>query len=230
MNKECCKYLGIATKYSKYIYNVRQEAYYWGNFVLLIEADMKQFYDLKRVDVSEANSGSTAAVQNRILFTNKIKCAIVHTGNWSWDYGDIKLSDKTRLAVPFDPEKLSLDSAYSYWLQNIFGWRIEGDWVSIVPAKIKDTNGARSARYLDLWSPTTSASAAKQKQKYKVLATGEWSWLALQYKQEQEYKDTYRKGGCTLWDTNMSRHRNIVYENNPPCGRRCKDCWHFWID
>lgn len=48
----------------------------------------------------------------------------------------------------------------------------------------------------------------------------------------EEYYDTvYKNGGCTYGDMNHKRHRNVVYENNPPmCGCRCQDCGTFWID
>ena len=48
---------------------------------------------------------------------------------------------------------------------------------------------------------------------------------------EAHYDEVFKAGGCTYGDMNYKRHRNIVYENNPPmCGSRCKDCGTFWID
>lgn len=49
-------------------------------------------------------------------------------------------------------------------------------------------------------------------------------------KQEQEYKETYKKGLCTFGDIDIKRHRNTEYINNFPCGIKCKDCGYFWID
>ena len=42
--------------------------------------------------------------------------------------------------------------------------------------------------------------------------------------------ETYRKGKCTFGDMNITRHRNVTYINNFPCGNKCSDCGTFWID
>lgn len=49
-------------------------------------------------------------------------------------------------------------------------------------------------------------------------------------KREEEYNETYRKGKCTAGDMDISRHRNVEYINNFPCGNKCKDCGTFWVD
>lgn len=50
-------------------------------------------------------------------------------------------------------------------------------------------------------------------------------------KREKNLAENYAKTGkCTFGDMNYSRHKNTVYENNYPCGSRCKDCGTFWID
>lgn len=48
--------------------------------------------------------------------------------------------------------------------------------------------------------------------------------------QERMYDETYNKGKCTAGDMKMSRHRNVTYINDYPCGNTCKDCGTFWID
>lgn len=48
--------------------------------------------------------------------------------------------------------------------------------------------------------------------------------------QEAEYVKTFRKGGCTTGDINISRHRDVYYINDYPCGHKCPHCGTFWVD
>ena len=51
--------------------------------------------------------------------------------------------------------------------------------------------------------------------------------LVYHQNREDEYKETYRKGGCTCGDRNMERHRHIVA--GPGWGDlRCADCGTTW--
>jgi hypothetical protein len=47
---------------------------------------------------------------------------------------------------------------------------------------------------------------------------------------QDEYNKTFKEGGCTFGDIKFSRHRNVTYINNYPCGHKCNDCGTFWID
>ena len=49
-------------------------------------------------------------------------------------------------------------------------------------------------------------------------------------RQEAEYVKTFRKGGCTAGDINISRHRDVYYINDYPCGHKCPHCGTFWVD
>lgn len=47
---------------------------------------------------------------------------------------------------------------------------------------------------------------------------------------ESKYKKTFAQGKCTLGDTNYSRHRDVYYKNEIPCGSICPHCGQFWVD
>ena len=49
-------------------------------------------------------------------------------------------------------------------------------------------------------------------------------------KQIKEFKELYKQGKCSPYDSNMRRHRNVSYDNGYPAGFTCKDCGRFWID
>ncbi len=49
-------------------------------------------------------------------------------------------------------------------------------------------------------------------------------------KLEKMYNKTFKDGGCTFGDMDITRHRNTPYRNDFPCGNKCKDCNTFWID
>ena len=56
------------------------------------------------------------------------------------------------------------------------------------------------------------------------------SRVKIQMEQEEKYNEIFRAGGCTYGDMNMSRHRDVYYDNNFPCGNHCPHCGTFWID
>jgi len=47
---------------------------------------------------------------------------------------------------------------------------------------------------------------------------------------EKEYEKTFKAGSCTFGDTKYSRHRDVYYRNDYPCGHVCPHCGQFWID
>jgi len=47
---------------------------------------------------------------------------------------------------------------------------------------------------------------------------------------DTEYQKTYNEGKCTFGDMKFTRHKNVFYINEFPCGNKCKDCHTFWID
>lgn len=49
-------------------------------------------------------------------------------------------------------------------------------------------------------------------------------------KREAELTRIFRAGGCTHGDMDMSRHRDVHYVNEIPCGSHCPHCGTFWID
>lgn len=53
---------------------------------------------------------------------------------------------------------------------------------------------------------------------------------ALKIAQDEDYIKTFKSGGCTLGDTDITRHRDVYYDNNFPCGHHCPHCGQFWID
>jgi len=59
----------------------------------------------------------------------------------------------------------------------------------------------------------------------------EQSHLAKVQAQNDEYEKTYRAGGCTHGDTNITRHRNTRYHNDPMyCRNECPSCKQIWLD
>lgn len=48
--------------------------------------------------------------------------------------------------------------------------------------------------------------------------------------QEEEYERVFKAGDCTYGDTKFTRHRDVYYRNDFPCGDVCPHCGQFWID
>ena len=58
----------------------------------------------------------------------------------------------------------------------------------------------------------------------------EISKLNAHIEREAKLDAIYKAGGCTAGDMKYTRHRNVEYINNFPCGNRCMDCGTFFID
>lgn len=66
-----------------------------------------------------------------------------------------------------------------------------------------------------------------KKPKRKTIKT---SSVNSELEREAEYNKTFKAGGCTPGDMDMSRHRDVYYINSYPCGNKCPHCGTFWID
>ncbi len=76
------------------------------------------------------------------------------------------------------------------------------------------------------WCKKTGVSLLKRKTK-KVAAISE---INDHIEREKELDEVFKKGSCTPGDMKYTRHRNVEYINNYPCGSRCPHCHTFWID
>ena len=76
------------------------------------------------------------------------------------------------------------------------------------------------------WCEDTKVEFLKAKTKRIIKP----SLLNQEQDREKQLNETYKKGSCTAGDMDMSRHRNVTYINNFPCGNKCTDCNTFWID
>lgn len=192
MKTECiaaCRKLWVHTKYAKNLVRTYREAYYGGSLIFIINIDLSDFYNKE--------------TPKYIKFNGTTKIGIIHFGNWSWDYADIKLSEKD-LCFNYDPARLVIDATEKYWIQEIFG-------VST-----------------DIWSPYQVANS-KTGTTYCRLP---WESAAKQRKaEEEEYKKTYREWWCTYSDSDINRHRKAFYRNEPmSCWHKCPDCWRYRAD
>jgi hypothetical protein len=115
--------------------------------------------------------------------------------------GDFEYFDIDK-KFPFVRENLIVSAMEKYSLEHIFG--ICGDWL-------------RDVHHPEM---TYTKSRAKVKK----------SGSAEKLSQEAKYIETFKAGGCTLGDTDMSRHRDVYYDNNFPCGHHCPHCGQFWVD
>ncbi len=107
-----------------------------------------------------------------------------------------------RCSVPFLRENLYVSGIEKYNLERCFG--MCGDWL----------------RKGDV--PITSL----QKSKRSINKSS----TAADLKREAQYKATFKAGSCTFGDMDISRHRNVYYKNEYPCGMHCPHCGTFWID
>jgi len=138
---------------------------------------------------------------SRAVFTDPC-IAVVDTCNGSG--ADIKLKG-LKITFPFNRENLFIDKYVKYnYTFAVCG--MSSDWCS-------DTTAIFDYEPL----PDNAASITI-------------SPLNGRQKQEAEYDAIFRSGKCSPTDSDIKRHRKVVYENDFPCGQRCRDCGMFWID
>lgn len=76
------------------------------------------------------------------------------------------------------------------------------------------------------WCSSTNVDMVEKKSRKKVDSN-----LNKQLNKDKELSIKFKETGkCTAGDMDITRHKNLVYINNYPCGTRCMDCGTFWID
>jgi hypothetical protein len=126
--------------------------------------------------------------------------AIINTGNGSG--GDACLKGHA-FSMPFVRENLFIDRYFKY------------NYVSAVCGMDQD------------WCADSQAVFSYEKLKAGKSAV---SPLAAGALQDREYAGIYKKGKCTFGDRDITRHRDVYYINDFPCGNKCPHCGTFWID
>jgi hypothetical protein len=126
--------------------------------------------------------------------------AIINTGNGSG--GDTHLNGH-QVTLPFSRTNLFIDKSFKYnYVTEVCGMR--QDWCKKTEVRFSFEPVAQRKRRV---SP-----------------------LAAQALRDREYVEKYKKGSCTHGDMDITRHRDVHYVNQFPCGNKCPHCNTFWID
>ncbi len=138
--------------------------------------------------------------QNKKYATITWELICFNSDNWSWWWTE----QHETIKVQWNPDNLILDDLDpGYWYATDLCWLCPSyyDW------DISFTDEPK-------WHIRISqVSIAKEK-----------------IEEQRKFDKIYREWWCSFEDSNMSRHRNVEYRNEYPCGWKCKDCWRFWID
>jgi hypothetical protein len=126
--------------------------------------------------------------------------AIINTYNGSGDHTEL---NGHNFSLPFVRENLFIDQYFKY------------SYVSAVCGMSQD------------WCKDSKAVFSFEKIKEK---RSRLSPLAGQAIQDRKYAEIYRQGKCTSGDMDITRHRDVYYRNDFPCGNKCPHCGTFWID
>lgn len=136
----------------------------------------------------------------QVHFKGEFAVAIYNAGEGSGNFEYITL-DKS---FPFKRSNLYISESEKYHLENCFG--MCSDWLN------------------QKGGPVFTMEAPIKGQKIKA------SKNAVRNAQDTEYKCIFQAGGCSAGDMDYTRHRDVYYDNNVPCGSRCPHCGTFWID
>jgi hypothetical protein len=126
---------------------------------------------------------------------------VIGIGNSSYGCGAYIYVDH-ELTLPFRRENLTLDSQAGRYplMKSVYGVKSLDNIVDVTCSN-KTVDG-------DLESST----------------------LSIENRKEAEYIKTFKEGKCTVSDSDITRHRNVYYQNDGLSGSVCPHCKHFWID
>jgi len=139
--------------------------------------------------------------ENSAIKFNNVNIAIIDTCNGS---GDDCFIPGVEFTVPFDRSKIFYDKSIKYnYSFAVCG--MSSDWCRSTQWAIIEQKGR---------STKTEGKSPVQKQK----------------EYDRSCDKVFKQGGCTFGDMDITRHRDIFYRNDFPCGSKCPHCGTFWID
>jgi hypothetical protein len=181
-----------------------------------LNIESKQWNDAIRVMLSQASYGGQLVVyfyeSVKDLVADDVKqdwksvkftnptVAIINITEGSGDHTDLTGHQFT---MPFNRKNLFIDRYFKYnYVDAVCG--LVSDWCkdSIPEFSFDSVKGRKS---------TLSPLAAEELQ-------------------DKELTLIYKQGKCTFGDMDISRHRDVYYTNNFPCGNKCPHCGTFWVD
>lgn len=80
------------------------------------------------------------------------------------------------------------------------------------------------------WCEDTSWELINKKPTKRKGVVAEDNSISEHLEQQKKYQLAYNAGGCTRGDADITRHRNVSYLNDFPCGNKCHACGQFWVD
>lgn len=138
--------------------------------------------------------------KTHIKFNNAF-IAIINTSNGSGDHCHI---ERTSFTLPLVWENFFLCKTFKY----SYTYEVCGMYSS--------------------WCDKTEFELVKKRTTTKKIAVQ--SQLAAEQQRDLQLTEVFKAGGCTAGDMDITRHRNVVYKNDYPCGHTCPSCKTFWID
>ena len=136
----------------------------------------------------------------QIRFKGKVAVAVYNPNQGAGDFDYIDID----CTLPFLRDNLAISKVDKYHLEDCFG--MCGDWLN------------------KCVTPILSVEPLKKKKTLKK------SKISEDRKREAEYDAVFKAGGCTPGDMDITRHRDVYYDNTFPCGMRCPHCGTFWVD
>lgn len=115
--------------------------------------------------------------------------------------GDFEYID-LEVELPFIRENLKVSETEKYSLENCFG--MCSDWLDATDMPMFSFN-----------EPQGDCPQIKR---------------SLINECEKHFEEVFKNGGCSADDANYSRHRDVYYRNDFPCGNICPHCGRVWYD
>lgn len=176
-------------------------------------------YDNKILDMMYQASGG----ELRIYFTKNLNWMISdkYDNGETKDFTTIKFSGRIAIAIvdsmngSGDHCFVEADVTFPFKRSNLF-----------VDEQVKYSYTYEICGMTSNWCYSTITIFGYEETKKEIKDSKSSEWV----ERQKKYNETFKAGGCTFGDMNITRHRDVYYDNNYPAGSRCPHCHTFWID
>lgn len=176
-------------------------------------------YDEKILDMMHQASGGELRIYFTRYLEKMVSCKMEN--NEVKDFTTIRFSGKVAVAIADsingsgDHCFVETDVTFPFKRSNLF-----------VDGQVKYSYTYEVCGMTSDWCNDTEVEFGYEETEKEIKESQSSEWV----ERQKKYDETFKAGGCTFGDMNITRHRDVYYRNEYPAGNKCPHCGTFWID
>lgn len=176
-------------------------------------------YDKKITDMMYQAYGGELRIYFTMNLEDMISCKMEN--NEVKDFTTIRFSGKVAVAIADsingsgDHCFVETDVTFPFKRSNLF-----------VDEQVKYSYTYEVCGMVSDWCNDTGVEFGYEETEKEIKESQSSEWV----ERQKKYDETFKAGGCTFGDMNITRHRDVYYDNDYPAGSRCPHCHTLWID